>query len=254
MKEIIVTTSWEDGDGQNLRLVKLLNKYCLKGTFYFARDYLSQPESEIKEISLTQEIGAHSLTHPILTDVSLIKAQEEIFGSKEWLESLTGKSMKMFCYPRGFYNQEIKDLVSKAGFVGARAAGIFNGSLPEDLFAWDPTIQIYPFPFRRRSFKRLHLSRHLLDPFFRNFGGIINWHLPLKTCFNWINLAKGTFDYVCRRGGVWHLWGHCFEIEKYRMWSELEEIFCYIKEQGKALPLFNSEVFFMDLNTKSDSL
>lgn len=229
MSKITVTFSWDDGHPNNLKLVELLNKYNLKATFYLAKDYLGQAEDEIKEIAKTQEIGAHTLTHPILTKISQEEAWQEIKGSKDYLENILGQQIKMFCYPRGFYNEKIKELVRRAGFIGARTVKTFNSQPPRDLFSWDPTLQLYPHPFRRRDAKTLHLSRHLLDPFCRNFSGLVKWHLPFPAYLSWPALAKATFDYVYKNGGTWHLWGHCFEIEKYNMWSDLENIFAYIK-------------------------
>ncbi len=241
MYKIVVTTSWDDGDASNLKLAELLNKYNLKATFYLAKDYLGQAENEIKEIAKTQEIGAHTLTHPSLTEISLEEGKKEIKGSKDYLENLLGKEVKMFCYPRGFYNEKVKELVKQAGFLGARTVKVFNSQMPQDFFSWNPTIHLYPHPFRKRDAKTLHLSRHLLDPFCRNFSGLVKWRLPLSAYLSWLDLAKTTFDYVYKNGGVWHLWGHCFEIEKYNMWSDLENIFIYIKSFDKVKFLTNSD-------------
>jgi len=229
MDKIIITTSWDDGPADNLRLTELLNKYNLKATFYLAKNHIGKAENEIKEIAKTQEIGAHTLTHPSLTEISLSKAEEEIKGSKDYLENLLSREVKMFSYPRGLYNEEIKELVKRAGFIGARTVKTFNSQPPKDFFSWDPTIHLYPHPFRKRDAKTFHLSRHLLDPFWQNFSGLVKWNLSPSAYLNWPVLAKATFDYVYKNGGVWHLWGHCIEIEKYNMWSDLENIFIYIK-------------------------
>lgn len=240
MKRTILTTSWDDGHSKNLKLVELLNKYKLRGTFYLSRDpNFNQSEDEIIKISLSQEIGAHSLTHPNLTKLDLSQAKKEIFGSKEWLKSLINKPVEIFAYPFGFYNDEIKKLVKQAGFIGARTVKTFNCQYPKDFFIWHPTIHIYPYPFRKRDAKTLHWSRYLLEPFWRNFPGLIRWHLPLSAYLNWPNLAKATFDYVYKNGGIWHLWGHCFEVEKYNMWQELEELFKYIANRKEVLYLTN---------------
>ncbi len=56
-KQEIVTTSWDDGHKLDLKLIKILNKYNIKGTFYVApknrefnkKDLLS--DEEIIEIN-----------------------------------------------------------------------------------------------------------------------------------------------------------------------------------------------------------
>jgi hypothetical protein len=32
-------------------------------------------------------------------------------------------------------------------------------------------------------------------------------------------------EYLAKQNGVFHLWGHSYEIEKYKLWNELEEFF-----------------------------
>ena len=118
MQPAIVTTSWDDGYKPDLRIVQLLQTYKLKGTFYITPFLGDLTDLEIKKIDKSQEIGAHSLTHPRLTKISLVEAKKEIKGSKEYLENILGHSIKMFCYPRGEYNEQIKKLVKESGFLG----------------------------------------------------------------------------------------------------------------------------------------
>ncbi len=240
--KFIVTTSWDDGHPQNIRLAELLKKYGLKATFYLAKDYLSQPEDEIIQLSKMHEIGAHTLTHPILTAIDSKNKQAEIAGSKKWLEDVIKKPVEMFCYPRGFFDKEAMDTVRQAGFIGARTVGRFNCQYPGNFFSWDPTIQVYPFPFRKRDIKTLHWSLHLIDPLKQNFSGLVGWQLSPRSYLNWFNFAKATFDYAVKNGRIWHLWGHCFEIEKYNLWSDLEKIFEYISFKKETMYLTNGEV------------
>jgi len=244
MKEVAITISWDDNHSKNLKLVKLLNKYNLKGTFYLykAQD-INQSKNDIIKISLSQEIGSHSLTHSDLTGVNLKQAKKEILGSKEWLETLINKPVKVFAYPFGFYDDQVKKIVKQSGFISARTARSFNHQCPKDFFAWHPTIQIYPYPFRKRNDRTMHWSSHLLDPLWHNFFGFIGWHLPITAYLNWISLAKATFDHVYKNGGTWHLWGHCYEVEKYNMWQDLEEIFSYISNRKNIFYLTNGQLF-----------
>jgi ABC-type uncharacterized transport system YnjBCD substrate-binding protein len=36
------------------------------------------------------------------------------------------------------------------------------------------------------------------------------------------------FDRVNREGGVFHLWGHSWEIDRYKDWDRLEKVLRYI--------------------------
>jgi len=74
-------------------------------------------------------IESHSLTHPRLTEVALEEARREIVESKVNIESKLGEKITSFCYPDGFFNEEIIDLVKEAGYSSALAvitSGILN--------------------------------------------------------------------------------------------------------------------------------
>ena len=69
------------------------------------------------------EIGAHTVTHPILASTDTNEAWSEIQRSKNDLEDLTGRAVTLFAYPNGKpgqdYLPEHVQMVREAGFVGA---------------------------------------------------------------------------------------------------------------------------------------
>lgn len=76
--------------------------------------------AQIREwLAAGHEIGAHTLTHPYLTKVSLAEAREEIGASKRKLEDLFGVPIRHFCYPFGDWNPAVRDLVAEAGYATA---------------------------------------------------------------------------------------------------------------------------------------
>jgi peptidoglycan/xylan/chitin deacetylase (PgdA/CDA1 family) len=70
-------------------------------------------------LALGHDIGAHTLTHPHLTQIPLENAREEIFSSKKKLEDLFGRPIRHFCYPYGEWNESIAELVREAGYATA---------------------------------------------------------------------------------------------------------------------------------------
>lgn len=62
------------------------------------------------------EFGAHTVTHPILTNVSIDEAKLEILNSKNCIEENLGTEVKSFAYPNGDYNEKILSLVENLGF------------------------------------------------------------------------------------------------------------------------------------------
>ena len=104
-KEIIVTISWDDGRKRDFRFVLLLKKYNLKCTFYISpknREWEKaelMSEDEIKKISEDFEIGAHSMTHPILTKLGEEDAYKEIYESRIYLENIIKNEENVLLFP-----------------------------------------------------------------------------------------------------------------------------------------------------------
>jgi peptidoglycan/xylan/chitin deacetylase (PgdA/CDA1 family) len=66
------------------------------------------------------EIGAHTMTHPILAAIDAAAARTEINASKERLQEITGTPVRSFAYPNGKpgqdYHHEHVALAREAGF------------------------------------------------------------------------------------------------------------------------------------------
>ena len=65
------------------------------------------------------DFGAHSVTHPVLTNMSLDRAAWEIRQSKEDIERRLGRKVKFFSYPMGYFNAGIVRIVQASGFEAA---------------------------------------------------------------------------------------------------------------------------------------
>ena len=68
------------------------------------------------------DIGAHSMTHPVLSRLSVDGQREEILGCKRRLEELLGSRVTTFAYPFGSssdFNKDTVALVKEAGFESA---------------------------------------------------------------------------------------------------------------------------------------
>jgi peptidoglycan/xylan/chitin deacetylase (PgdA/CDA1 family) len=65
------------------------------------------------------KFGAHTVNHPILTQISLKNAEKEIVNSKKDIERHTSEPVRTFCYPNGLltdFNSEIKQLLEENDF------------------------------------------------------------------------------------------------------------------------------------------
>jgi len=69
------------------------------------------------------QIGAHTVSHPILARLSRAEAAKEIGDSKRFLEDLLGERISLFAYPNGKpgedYSPESVDVVRSLGFDAA---------------------------------------------------------------------------------------------------------------------------------------
>lgn len=102
------------------------------------------------------EIGSHTLTHPRLTELQAERVREELAQSRKLLEKIIGSRVSSFCYPQGFYNREIMQLVREAGYSAA-VVSRFSSGVP---YPWRPRntmydlARIYPYDdikgFRRQ--------------------------------------------------------------------------------------------------------
>ncbi len=64
-------------------------------------------------------LGAHTRTHPILTNLSAAQAREEMVGSQQDLQREIGHALPVFCYPNGSHNDATTQILAEAGFVAA---------------------------------------------------------------------------------------------------------------------------------------
>lgn len=89
---------------------------------------------EIHEMSKNNiEFGAHTVSHPHLSQISIADAEKEIADSKIQLESKNLKSGS-FAYPYGDYNNEVRELVKKSCFSCAFTVKPGINKAGDDLF------------------------------------------------------------------------------------------------------------------------
>lgn len=240
---LTVSTSWDDGHILDLRVADILNRYGLKGTFYVARDYVATRMSarDIRELAQLHEIGAHTMTHPVLTDIPLADARREIEDSKKWLEDILGQAVTSFCYPKGAHNPQLVALVKAAGYRMARNVHVYNISIGENPFSIPTTLQIYPFPLRplpQIAFWRGWLSR--LKPLRQAIANQPTF-APLSL-LNWRNHALAWASYAADQNGIWHVWGHSWEVEQHQQWQALDMTLQQLTERFDVVPKTNSEL------------
>jgi peptidoglycan/xylan/chitin deacetylase (PgdA/CDA1 family) len=230
-----ITTSWDDGHPLDLRLAELLTRYHLPATFYIPRSAETKTVAPavVRELSAAFEIGGHTLHHAVLTECSDARAQDEIAGCKAWLEDVTGKRCDIFAPPRGRYAARHVRMVRDAGYVGLRSVELVSLDLPRragGILLVPTTIQAHPhglLAYAMNSFKR------------RAYGNL--WrYVRYGRSADWGASARALLALAVSNGGVFHLWGHSWELEHAGQWRRLEEVLHQMSELTKEAPALDN--------------
>lgn len=78
-------------------------------------------------LSLGHEVGGHSKTHPLLSELPQDELEEELLASCQLLQDLDAWDNPSFCYPNGDYNQNVINTLRQIGFK--RACTVQEGAV-----------------------------------------------------------------------------------------------------------------------------
>jgi peptidoglycan/xylan/chitin deacetylase (PgdA/CDA1 family) len=122
---------------------------------------LMMTTEQLKQLHASgMEIGGHTVSHPILTSLTVEQAEQEIVNGKEQLSTLLdGETIRYFAYPNGKpgqdFNNEHANIVKQAGFEAAVSTFCSASTRDSDVFQlprftpWDQT----PLKFAARLMK-----------------------------------------------------------------------------------------------------
>lgn len=131
------TLSYDDGVQQDKRLIEILARYGLRGTFNINSGFFGQvhdltrvgkaikhneiPADEIAAVYKSHEIATHGVTHPDLTQLNRDEIMRQIIDDRQALSGLTGYDVTGHAYPGGTYdNRVVACLRDDCGIVYAR--------------------------------------------------------------------------------------------------------------------------------------
>jgi peptidoglycan-N-acetylglucosamine deacetylase len=235
-KGAIVTTSWDDGHVCDVRLAELLERYGFRGTFYVPFRAVREPMMSLAQMRAVHragiEIGGHTLTHPSMKGLGWERSVEEARGGKERLEEILGSPVTSFCYPNGDLDQDAYEAVRQEGYRLARTTVNMRTRIGDDPWRMPTSVQFYPHD----AYRRLRIFGRN-----RDIAGLARWTAGFHCQSDLDRLIDTLFDEAVERGGVFHLWGHSWELEEHDLWAPLERTLARLAGRSNVRYLTNGE-------------
>lgn len=205
-----LTFSYDDGVEQDIRLIEIMKKNGIKGTFNLNsgsyRDDETKYEPGVIQRRLSKkeasslykdsgmEVAIHGLTHPFMERIPENLCLAEIIKDRENLENQFGTIVRGAAYPYGTYSDSVVQMMKMAGIAYARTTHSTESfDIPQDWLRLNPTC-------------------HHINP----------------------ALSELAADFVEERRRdrgypqLFYLWGHSYEFEKDDNWEVIERFSAYI--------------------------
>lgn len=197
-----LTLSYDDGVEQDARLIAMLERHGVKGTFNlnsgcFAPEGTVYPAGQVHR-RLTEnavsklyaspmvEVAAHGYTHPFPDAIPSSSMLADTLRDRAALEKLFGRIINGYAYPYGAYNAQTVELLRACGIRYARTVhSTHDFSIPDEFLMWNPTCH----------------------------------HRDAELTSLWDKFAACD----ARRGArLFYLWGHAYEFEGSDNWNVIE--------------------------------
>ena len=111
-KKIAISFDASWGDDRTEDILKTLDEYEVKATFFIVGAWIDQYPDKLKSMfEKGHEIGNHSNKHPIMTEISKERMIKEIATTDAKIMSITGQGTTLFRCPSGEYNNLVIETV-----------------------------------------------------------------------------------------------------------------------------------------------
>ncbi len=219
-KKKALTLSYDDGVQQDIRLIGIMDKYGLKGTFNlnsgrFAEEGTQFPAGQVHR-RLTQkeagelyrnsghEVAVHTLTHPWLEKLPRPVVLQEVLEDRRRLEAMFGGVVRGMAYPFGTYSDAVVEILKAAGIAYSRTVvSTENFAVPEDWLRMPATCH--------------HNNPRLME--------LAEQFINLQNC------------------GLFYLWGHSYEFEQNDNWQVIENFAAKIGGRDDIWYATNIEIY-----------
>ncbi|MGN1103535.1 MAG: polysaccharide deacetylase family protein [Candidatus Coproplasma sp.] len=196
------TLSYDDGIKADLRLLEIMKKYGLKGTFNLNsrlfdcenwHGRLDEEGTYNAFYDCGQEIALHGARHIFLNKVPLSEAVREVVDNREYLEEKFGRIVRGMAYAYNGFNGEVKRVLKDLGVAYARTTrSTYSFDIPTDWLELNPTC---------------HHTEERLNEVAERF----------------LNSSPAD-EFKHREGWLFFLWGHSYEFDDDDNWEIIEDL------------------------------
>ena len=218
------TMSYDDGVQQDVRLIEIMRKNGVSGTFNlnsgcFAKEGTVYPAGQVhRRMSLSEckrayagediEVAVHTYTHPFLEQLPLSQCTMEVMLDREILEKEFGCIVRGMAYPYGTYSDDVVMCLKACDIVYSRTTKATHGfDMPSDWL-------------------RLGATCHHNDP-------------------QLMELADKFLEDDVRYGKakLFYLWGHSYEFEGNDNWNVIEDFLAKVGNREDVWYATNIQVY-----------
>lgn len=218
------TMSYDDGVEQDKKLISIMEKYNLKGTFnlnsgIYAPEGTVYPEGQIHrrmekdEVSKAYkrdfiEVATHGYTHPFLDRIPQSLANQEILDDRRALEEQFDTFVNGHAYPFGTFSEDVIEILKDNKIGYARTVkSTRRFEMPDNWLTLNPTCH--------HDDEKLF---ELADQFIEMKD---NWGYPV----------------------MFYLWGHAYEFEANNNWDRIEKFAEKISGHDDIFYATNGEIY-----------
>ncbi len=213
------TLSYDDGVKDDIRLIEIMRKYGLKGTFNLNSSGLTSGREnrltadEIKNLfGDDTEIAMHGFNHLSLAKVPVPLAARDVVADREFLEKTFDRVIRGMAYANGSVDDSVVNILATAGVVYSRTTIPTEAfDIPEDWLRLNPTCH--------HNHQRLF---ELVDEFLN---------------------AEDRPYFWAKKPRLFYLWGHSYEFPRDNNWDRIEEFGRKMAEHDDIWHATNMEIY-----------
>lgn len=208
-----LTLSYDDGRDHDRRLVEIMNKYGIKGSFHLNSSRIGAVENcvtpeEMPELYKNHEISCHGVYHYSVNTLPPQNVILELLEDRKALENIAGYPVRGMSYANGGYSDEAISALKNCGIVYSRTTAATHGfGIPEDFMKWHPTCH----------------HRDCIEDGKRFLAAIERGYVPFLRVF--------------------YVWGHSYEFANENNWELIEEFCKMMSGNDKIWYATNIEIY-----------